>query len=337
MTVYVLSVQFYRKKKMIPQPTPQKEDLEREKAPDRPPSPEEVDARSQQRVDANQELLTKNFNLLQENGILSDAEIANFSIPNRKGTIGTLRQEIAEITEKLNATTTQDTEESNAQLEQSRAVAVTELLYYVTGLIKTEMQPKVVQKITELKSVKNETGSLDAQIVAELKAMQKIAPQWEALVTNSTDLIKYFRQTYSESISDSFLGELNEALYLGINKNTENLSIQEKVSGGGVLISEMAEIGSELQRFLAIDLDVLLQKQATVAREDQPESSETVADNKLTDTAIPDGSEVDSGQITAKDDDPGSKKPETENDSGVSTENDSADPLNQLEDLANHS
>lgn len=242
-----------------------------ENAPDRQPTEAEVETRSKERIVANGELIDKTLQALVEKNIVSQTEIDNFVLPNRQTPIHTLRKSIAELTDQINSTTLDDPEQKVADLESSRSVLVTELLYSVTGFAKKVVLNKINTLIIEVRSEKESKGTLNAEKVGQLKDIQSLTPQWEALETNSVDIMKYFREKHDADVTNTFLGMLNESLYLAVNKDTSDLDAAEKRGGGGTLADEMAEVTARLQRLFRINLDVLIQPGRTpVAAAAQP-------------------------------------------------------------------
>lgn len=248
------------------------EELE-EKAPDRLPTEAEVENRSKERIAANGGLIDKTLKMLVDKKIVTASEVDNFVLPNRNVKIHALRESIADLTEQINSVTLADPEAKLAALESSRSVLVTELLYSVTGFAKKVVLDKVNSLIIELRSEKESNGTLNVQKVEQLKEIQSFTPHWEALVTNSVDIMKYFRSKHDADVTNTLLGMLNESLYLAVNKDTSDLNSTEQRSGGGTLADEMSEVTSRLQRLFRINLDVLIQPQRNVAPPPQPEAA----------------------------------------------------------------
>ncbi|NCS97625.1 MAG: hypothetical protein GW762_03500 [Candidatus Pacebacteria bacterium] len=228
-----------------------------ERAPEREITPAEYEAKNQERMAANGELINKTLQVLTSKNIVSDAEVEAFVLPNRNIPIRAIRKSITELSEQITATNMSESEQEVAQLEATRSLLVTELLYSVTGLIESTLPRKINTLVSEIRASQSVGEVVDTAKVQQLKDMQALTPQWEALVTNSTDMMKYLRDKHPQEITNMFLGSLNEALFIAVNKDAAALSVVELKSGGGMLVDEMSEVSIFLQKLLAIDVSVL--------------------------------------------------------------------------------
>ena len=228
-----------------------------ERAPEREITPAEYEAKNQERMAANGELINKTLQVLTSRNIVSDAEVEAFVLPNRNIPIRAIRKSIIELSEQITATNMSESEQEVAQLEATRSLLVTELLYSVTGLIESTLPRKINTLVSEIRASQSVGEVVDTAKVQQLKDMQALTPQWEALVTNSTDMMKYLRDKHPQEITNMFLGSLNEALFIAVNKDAAALSVVELKSGGGMLVDEMSEVSIFLQKLLAIDVSVL--------------------------------------------------------------------------------
>ncbi len=272
-----------------------------EKAPERPPSTQEVEARNQERVSANVELVNKMLLLATGKGLVTESEIDAFTLPNRSTSVRGLRRGIEEVTDKLNATGLDESEQEEAKLQEDRARLVTELLYSVTALVKNELPKKIVSLVREVKEQVGEATSgnpAPTAAIEKLQSLQQLTPQWEALTKNSDDVMKHFRNDHSAVITDELLGTLNNSLYLSVNKETSNLAITEKLSGGGTLLDEMHEIQKNLSRLLSIDLTRIRVDGTTAEEEAKPDLAPEKAEADVPEA--PDSSPVitDVGEVT---------------------------------------
>lgn len=211
----------------------------------------EIEAKNQELINANSAQVDKLHSMAVAAGLLREHQFDNFTLPNRNDKAHVLKIKLKEVNQKIDAVSGNETTEDLIALQDEKAALVTELLYSITTLITKEL-PQFIQRITDKFRLAAKSKNFN-EVSKDLQQIQIIAPQWEALVTNSRETMKLLRRKHPLAVSDAYLGELNNSIYLWLNLNTANLQIEDGRSDGGTLLDVMEETKVHLLRLSDVD------------------------------------------------------------------------------------
>ncbi len=214
------------------------------------PSVEEELARHEKIVTANTDLVEKMLTAAQEKGIISEASMDVYRLPNRQTNLRDLRKHLEIVTGKIDAESFDENEENETLLREQRALLVTEILYTTTALLKTKLGEYASSINSLLASGRYEEAK---PLMDNLRYFE---PQWTALTANSELVLIHYRSEFPDVISNAQLGELNASLYLGINLSDDDLPAQEKIAKGGTLVEIMEQVEKWLKMMTQTEDDL---------------------------------------------------------------------------------
>lgn len=222
-----------------------------DKSPDRVYTDEDMHARHEKMATTNTTLVEKMLTEAESRGIVTEAWADAYKLPNRETNLRDLRKNLEVVTGKLNAKSFDEKEETETQLREQRAILVTEILYTITALLKTELG-KYANKINTTLTTGDQTAAQE-----QISNLRYFEPQWTVLTNNSEQVLTHYRTEFSEVISNERLGELNSSLYLGINLSDNDLPGQELLAKGGTLVEIMRQVEKWLKVMANTQSDVL--------------------------------------------------------------------------------
>lgn len=215
----------------------------------------ESEAANTEMVEANSELVMKIINQAKDFGFFGDEDTDGYHMIKQKASIFNLYSELTRVNGQLREKSGEDGQQKETLLENIRASLVTELLYSVTALMSSQIPKFKERLLIKVREAKN-TGD-NKKVVEDIEGVKKLTPQWEALVANSQRVVPFLKFKHPSTVSDEFLGNMNESLYLSMNLNTDTLDNEEDNSGTSVLSREMDNVTKALKELEKLDVSDL--------------------------------------------------------------------------------
>lgn len=215
----------------------------------------ESEAANTEMVEANSELVMKIINQAKEFGFFGDEDTDGYHMIKQNASIFKLYSELTDVNGQLREKSEGEEKQKETMLENMRASLVTELLYSVTALMSSQIPKFKERLLIKVREAKN-TGD-NKKVVEDIEGVKKLTPQWEALVANSQRVVPFLKFKHPSTVSDEFLGNMNESLYLSMNLNTDTLDNEEDNSGTSVLSREMDNVTKALKELEELDVSDL--------------------------------------------------------------------------------